>query len=93
MKINFMLSLKKKKKNLPTQKKKYLKPISGAWLVVEPNTHSNVFSGSCKSHINPHNGQILFLSNCSHISLKPFPTVKPLPVVEVSQGIQEEETL
>lgn len=54
---------------------------------------SNVFCGSCKSHINPHNGQIPFLSYCSHISLKPFPGVKPLPLAEVSQGNQEEEIL
>lgn len=53
----------------------------------------NVFCGSCKRHINPHNGQIPFLSYCSHISLKPFPRVKPLPLWRDSWGNQEEEIL
>lgn len=50
---------------------------------------SNVFWESCKSHINPLNGQIPFLSYCAHISLKLFPGVFPL--AEISQGNKEEE--
>lgn len=94
MKILFYFSLFNMSPNLLWKKwlKILLSTCGGGAQHSSPVLH-NVFCGSCKRHINPHNGQIPFLSYCSHISLKPFCRVKPLPLWCDSWGNQEEEIL